>query len=134
MTTTLNTTQKDFINLAQHTQEAFAPLLQGWVNAAEEYAQLLTKGIPGGLPTVRDAVAKGFDFAEQVLNTQREYAMAVLTVSVDSAEAARKTARKTAEEAWKVTEQAAEKLTNFDSEPGDKVKVTTRANRDGAAK
>jgi hypothetical protein len=83
-TTTTQDMQEQILSTIRKSQEVALDALKTWV----ETVQSLTPSIPSvslplsdRLPKPHDVVARGYDFAEQILTNQRKFADEVLEVT-----------------------------------------------------
>jgi hypothetical protein len=82
----MTSTQEPLTDVARQSQEAFTKPLQAW----SDMMQTFTRSLTGGqfrLPDAQALVDNMFDFAEQVLASQREFTKTLLAASVQAGEA-----------------------------------------------
>ncbi|HEY0578696.1 MAG TPA: hypothetical protein VGD73_31725 [Pseudonocardia sp.] len=80
----MTTTQEQFVDIAQRGQETLFKAVGDWVDTAREFATTVTAKAQSELPDSQDVVNQVFDFAEQVLRTQRELATNLVTAVRES--------------------------------------------------
>jgi hypothetical protein len=94
--------EQQFADVARQSQEAFTNALQIW----SDTMQTFTRSLAGGqarLPDAQALVDNVFDFAEQVLASQRQFTKSLLAASAQTAEAVSDQATRATQS---VTEQA----------------------------
>lgn len=84
--------QDQFSQVARQGQEAITAAMQTWT---ESFQSLVGGGAPAasGLPTPQQVVDNVFDFAEQLLASQREFVKQVLAAGMEANETATSKAR-----------------------------------------
>ena len=85
-----------FIEIANRTQEAVTTAVRTWADTVQTFTGSVTGSRPS-LPNAQGAVDRYFDFAEQILESQRRIAKTVLTASAQAAETVTEQAARTAE-------------------------------------
>ena len=79
--------QEQFLSTIRKSQEMAIDPLKTWVETVQSVTQSLPSipsvSLPGAdrLPNPQDVVARGYDFAEQILTNQRKFASEVLEVA-----------------------------------------------------
>jgi hypothetical protein len=128
----MTTPQNQFTDATKRGQEAITTAMRTWA----ENVQALMAGAAGGqsgLPNPQQIVDKVFDFAEQVLATQRELTKTLLSAGAQATEAATSQAREAAESmtthAVEATEAVTEEAAQAGQAAGEKVSGTARSGR-----
>src|SRR4051794_12832549 len=83
---TSNEGQEQLAALTRQSQEAMTNLARTWSDSIQGLARSFTGGQPG-LPNVQAMVDNVFDFAEQLLASQREFVKNLAAVSTQAAQA-----------------------------------------------
>jgi hypothetical protein len=79
--------QEQFLSTIRKSQEMTIDALKTWVETVQSVTQSLPSipsvSLPGAdrLPNPQDVVARGYDFAEQILSNQRKFTDEVLEVA-----------------------------------------------------
>ena len=79
--------QEQFLSTIRKSQEMTIDALKTWVETVQSVTQSLPSipsvSLPGAdrLPNPQDVVARGYDFAEQLLSNQRKFTDEVLEVA-----------------------------------------------------
>jgi hypothetical protein len=79
--------QEQFLSTIRKSQEMTIDALKTWVETVQSVTQSLPSipsvSLPGAdrLPNPQDVVARGYDFAEQILTNQRKFTDEVLEVA-----------------------------------------------------
>jgi len=84
----MTSTQEQFVDFAQRGQETLIKTVQDWADTAQAYTRSFTEAQPE-LPAAKDIVNNVFDFAEQLLRSQRELATSLVAAGAEVAEATR---------------------------------------------
>src|SRR5882762_639987 len=84
----MTSTQEQFVDFAQRGQETLIKTVQDWADTAQAYTRSFTEAQPE-LPAAKDIVNNVFDFAEQLLRSQRELATSLIAAGAEVAEATR---------------------------------------------
>ncbi|GAA4984343.1 hypothetical protein WHI96_10830 [Pseudonocardia tropica] len=104
---------EQFVDIAKRGQDLVTESVRGWTEAASGLARQFGAGDRPQLPDAGAAVERAFDFYEQVLGHQREFARTVVgagtSVFDQVTEQATKAAEAVTEHAGRSTEAAAEK-------------------------
>jgi flagellar biosynthesis/type III secretory pathway protein FliH len=98
----VTSSQEQLADVARQSQEAFTSALQVWSDTMQNFTRSLT-GAQSSLPDAQALVDIVFDFAEQLLATQRQIAKSLLAANVQVAEAVSDQTTRTTRS---VTEQA----------------------------
>jgi hypothetical protein len=86
MSTTFNETarqsQEQFLNAVRQSQQAVVEAVAAWAKAVEEITPPVP-AVPGleGLPKPEAVVENAFDFAQKLLDAQREFARGVVSAA-----------------------------------------------------
>jgi hypothetical protein len=101
--------QNELLNVVSKSQTAVVDAIQTWASAV----QAITPELPGlslpfaeKLPRPEEFIATGYDFAEQLLASQRKFAEDVLQATAWALPTAEETPAKAAAPAQKATAQA----------------------------
>ena len=102
--------QDQFTQVARQGQEAITTAMRTWT---ENFQSMVGGGTPAqsGLPSPQQVVDNVFDFAEQMLASQREFAKRVLAAAMEANEAATSKAREAVESATAHTRAATDATT-----------------------
>ncbi|MFG1637953.1 hypothetical protein ACGFKX_24285 [Pseudonocardia alni] len=100
---------EQFVDIAKRGQDLVTESVRGWTEAASGLARQFGAGDRPQLPDAGAAVERVFDFYEQVLGHQREFARTVVGAGTSVFEQATKAAEAVTEHAGRSTEAAAEK-------------------------
>jgi len=126
-----------FIEIANRTQEAVTTAVRTWADTIQTFTGSVTGSRPS-LPNAQGAVDRYFDFAEQLLESQRRIAKTVLTASAQAAETvteqAARTAETVAQRTASATESAVNKAADVSKAAADQTTTTARAARNAADK
>lgn len=96
-----------FVDIAKRGQEAVTTAVRTWTDAVQSFTGSLTGGTPK-LPDAQAVVDQYFDFAQQMLESQRSFTLSVLTAGTQAAENVTEQANRVAESVKSRTVQAAE--------------------------
>ena len=69
--------QEDFLNALRKSEETVVEAIKTWVETVQSIApKIPSVQVPGAdkLPKPQDVVARGYDFAEKLLSSQRQFA------------------------------------------------------------
>jgi hypothetical protein len=97
------TSQEPFADVARQSREAFTNALQVWSDTMQTFTRSLAGGGQSRLPDAQALVDNVFDFAEQLLETQRQFTKSLLAASAQAAEAV---SDQTTRATQSITEQA----------------------------
>jgi hypothetical protein len=126
-----------FIEIANRTQEAVTTAVRTWADTVHTFTGSVTGSRPS-LPNAQGAVDRYFDFAEQLLESQRRIAKTVLTVGAQAAETVTEQAARTAETVAQRTagagESAVDKAAAVSKTAAEQTTTTARAARNAADK
>jgi hypothetical protein len=126
-----------FIEIANRTQEAVTTAVRTWADTVQTFTGSVTGSRPS-LPNAQGAVDRYFDFAEQLLESQRRIAKTVLTASAQAAETvteqAARTAETVAQRTASATETAVNKAADVSKTAAEQTSTTARAARNAADK
>jgi hypothetical protein len=126
-----------FIEIANRTQEAVTTAVRTWADTVQTFTGSVTGSRPS-LPNAQGAVDRYFDFAEQILESQRRIAKTVLTASAQAAETvteqAARTAETVAQRTASATETAVNKAADVSKTAAEQTSTTARAARNAADK
>lgn len=126
-----------FIEIANRTQEAVTTAVRTWADTVQTFTGSVTGSRPS-LPNAQGAVDRYFDFAEQILESQRRIAKTVLTASAQAAETvteqAARTAETVAQRTTSATESAVNKAADVSKAAAEQTTSTARAARNAADK
>ncbi|GAA1202362.1 hypothetical protein [Pseudonocardia alaniniphila] len=126
-----------FIEIANRTQEAVTTAVRTWADTVQTFTGSVTGSRPS-LPNAQGAVDRYFDFAEQILESQRRIAKTVLTAGAQAAETMTEQAARTAETVAQRTASATETAVNKAADVGkaaaEQTTATARAARNAADK
>ncbi|GAA3075388.1 hypothetical protein GCM10010464_44320 [Pseudonocardia yunnanensis] len=126
-----------FIEIANRTQEAVTTAVRTWADTVQTFTGSVTGSRPS-LPNAQGAVDRYFDFAEQILESQRRIAKTVLTASAQAAETvteqAARTAETVAQRTASATESAVNKAADVSKAAAAETTTTARAARNAADK
>jgi hypothetical protein len=126
-----------FIEIANRTQEAVTTAVRTWADTVQTFTGSVTGSRPS-LPNAQGAVDRYFDFAEQLLESQRRIAKTVLTASAQAAETvteqAARTAETVAQRTASATESAVNKAADVSKTAAEQTSTTARAARNAADK
>jgi len=126
-----------FIEIANRTQEAVTTAVRTWADTVQTFTGSVTGSRPS-LPNAQGAVDRYFDFAEQILESQRRIAKTVLTASAQAAETvteqAARTAETVAQRTASATESAVNKAADVSKTAAEQTSTTARAARNAADK
>ena len=126
-----------FIEIANRTQEAVTTAVRTWADTVQTFTGSVTGSRPS-LPNAQGAVDRYFDFAEQLLESQRRIAKTVLTASAQAAETvteqAARTAETVAQRSASATESAVNKAADVSKTAAEQTSTTARAARNAADK
>jgi hypothetical protein len=126
-----------FIEIANRTQEAVTSAVRTWADTVQTFTGSVTGSRPS-LPNAQGAVDRYFDFAEQILESQRRIAKTVLTASAQAAETvteqAARTAETVAQRTASATESAVSKAADVSKTAAEQTATTARAARNAADK
>lgn len=126
-----------FIEIANRTQEAVTTAVRTWADTVQTFTGSVTGSRPS-LPNAQGAVDRYFDFAEQILESQRRIAKTVLTASAQAAETVTEQAARTAETVARrtagATESAVNKAADASKVAAEQTTTTARAARNAADK
>jgi hypothetical protein len=126
-----------FIEIANRTQEAVTSAVRTWADTVQTFTGSVTGSRPS-LPNAQGAVDRYFDFAEQILESQRRIAKTVLTASAQAAETvteqAARTAETVAQRTASATESAVNKAADVSKTAAEQTATTARAARNAADK
>lgn len=88
----MTATQDQFTQVAREGQEAITTAMRTWTENVES---MMGSGTPAqsGLPSPQQVLDNVFDFAEQLLASQREFATRVLAAGMEANDAATSKAR-----------------------------------------
>jgi hypothetical protein len=121
---------EQFNEIATRTQESVSTAVRTWADALQSVAD----GFTGDRPALPDAnvfVDKYFDFAQQVLDSQRQFAHTVLTAGTQAAqtvtEQATAAAKQVTAQTVNAVESTTEKATAATRAAGEKTAATARA-------
>ena len=121
---------EQFNEIATRTQESVNTAVRTWADALQSVAD----GFTGERPALPDAnvfVDKYFDFAQQVLNSQRQFAHTVLSAGSQAAqtvtEQATAAAKQVTAQTVNAVENTTEKATAATRAAGEKTAATARA-------
>ena len=86
ITDLLRNSQQQYIETVRQTQNAYVDAVSAWARSAEG----TTPGVQGAapLPSAQDVLESSFDFAEQLLQAQREFARNLLSAATPVVERA----------------------------------------------
>jgi hypothetical protein len=82
----MTTATDQLVDIAKKGQEAVTSAVLTWADNAQTFATGLTAGQPK-LPDAQEIVKNLFDFAEQILTTQRDFAQSLVAVGAKATEA-----------------------------------------------
>ena len=88
--------QDQFTQVARQGQDAIADAMRTWTESVQSMMGSGTSA-QSGLPSPQQVLDNVFDFAEQMLASQREFATRVLAVGMEANDAATSKAREAAE-------------------------------------
>jgi hypothetical protein len=113
----MTTPQDQFTDVARRGQEAVTTAMRAW---AENVQAMMASGAggPSGVPSPQQVVDNVFDFAEQMLAAQREFAKTLLAAGAQATEAAASQAREAATSMTTRTVEATEALTEKAAQAG----------------
>lgn len=99
ITDLLRNSQEQYLETVRQTQNAYVDAVSAWARNAEG----ITPSVPGfdSLPNTQDVLESSFDFAEQLLHAQREFARNLLAAAAPAVERAGKEAQTAAKNATK---------------------------------
>ena len=84
----MTSTQEQLADFAQRGQETLIKAVQDWADTAQAYTRTFVEAQPE-LPAAKDVVNNVFDFAEQLLRSQRELATSLVAAGVEVVEETR---------------------------------------------
>ncbi|MGQ0576617.1 MAG: hypothetical protein ACT4RN_20800 [Pseudonocardia sp.] len=84
-----------FVDIAKRSQEAVTAAVRTWTDAVQGFTG--TFGAAPKLPDAQAVVGQYFDFAQQVLETQRSFTLSVLSAGTQAAENVTEQANRVAE-------------------------------------
>jgi hypothetical protein len=130
-----------FIEIANRTQEAVTTAVRTWADTVQTFTGSVTGSRPS-LPNAQGAVDRYFDFAEQLLESQRRIAKTMLTASAQAAETVTEQAARTAESVAQRTANATENMVSKAADAakdvsktaGEQTTATARAARNATDK
>ena len=126
-----------FIEITNRTQEAVTTAVRTWADTVQTFTGSVTGSRPS-LPNAQGAVDRYFDFAEQILESQRRIAKTVLTAGAQAAETvteqAARTAETVAQRTASATESAVNKAAGVSKAAAEQTTTTARAARNAADK
>jgi hypothetical protein len=126
-----------FIEITNRTQEAVTTAVRTWADTVQTFTGSVTGSRPS-LPNAQGAVDRYFDFAEQILESQRRIAKTVLTAGAQAAETvteqAARTAETVAQRSASATESAVNKAAGVSKAAAEQTTTTARAARNAADK
>lgn len=96
-----------FVDIAKRSQEAVSTAVRTWTDAVQSFTGSMTGSAPK-LPDAQAVVDQYFDFAQQVLESQRSFTLSVLTAGTQAAENVTEQANRVAESVKSRAVQAAE--------------------------
>ena len=118
-------TVEQFTTLARRGQEATSAAAQGVTRALQSYADAVTPR--GPRPVDPQAVtAAGFDLAERLLHTQREYVTTTLALLTEAGETVTAQASVAGETFKARTEEAAERVVDLAGQTTRRAAAATR--------
>ncbi|MHA6795120.1 hypothetical protein ACVGVM_16635 [Pseudonocardia bannensis] len=124
-----------FVDIAKRSQEAVTAAVRTWADTVQTYAGSLTGNQPK-LPDTSALVDRTFDFAEQVLENQRQITKTFFSAGAQAVEAVTDQAARAAESVTahtvNATEAAADRAAEAGESAGEKVASTARAARNAA--
>ncbi|HEX4248434.1 MAG TPA: hypothetical protein VH008_11270 [Pseudonocardia sp.] len=101
----MTSTQEQFVDFAQRGQETLIKAVREWADTAQAYTRTFAAAQPE-LPAARDVVNNVFDFAEQVLRSQRELATSLVAAGAEVAEATRAATEQASQQAAAAAQRA----------------------------
>ena len=101
----MTSTQEQFADFAQRGQETLIKAVQDWADTAQAYTRTFVEAQPE-LPAAKDVVNNVFDFAEQLLRSQRELATSLVAAGVEVVEATRAAGEQASQQAAAAAQRA----------------------------
>jgi len=101
----MTSTQEQFADFAQRGQETLIKAVQDWTDTAQAYTRTFVEAQPE-LPAAKDVVNNVFDFAEQLLRSQRELATSLVAASVEVVDATRVAGEQASQQAAAAAQRA----------------------------
>ena len=102
----MTTATDQFTDYTSRTQEAVTTAIRTWADTVQSVAGAFAGAKPA-LPEAKLAVDRYFDFVQQVLDSQRQFATVVLDVSTKAAESATEQAKSAVNNATEATKRSA---------------------------
>jgi hypothetical protein len=96
----LRNSQEQYLETIRQSQNAFVEAVSAWTKNTEGIS---TPAVPGfeSMPSAQDVLEGSFDFAEQLLQAQREFTRNLLAAAAPAVERAGKEAQSAAKNATK---------------------------------
>lgn len=124
-----------FVDIANRSQEAVTAAVRSWADTVQSVTGKLTSG-QSQLPDLQNVVDQYFDFAEQVLANQRQFAQQWASATVKAtesvAEQAQRATQSVAAHSANGAEAAVDSATETATAAGTKAAATARAARNAA--
>lgn len=105
----MTSTQEQFADFAQRGQETLIKAVQDWADTAQTYTRTFVEAQPE-LPAARDIVNNVFDFAEQLLRSQRDFATSLVAAGTEVAEATRVATEQASQRAAAAAQRAVDEV------------------------
>jgi hypothetical protein len=132
----MSTATDQLSEFTSRTQEAVTSAVRTWAETVQSLTGNLADGRVAGLPDARDFVARYFDVAQQVLDTQRRFAETVVAAGTQATEAvteqAARAAQSVASHTANATETATDKAAQAAKDAGREAAAGARAARSAA--
>ena len=121
-----------FVDIANRSQEAVTAAVRNWADTVQSVAGKLTSGQPQ-LPDLQNVVDQYFDFVEQVLANQRQFAQQWASATVKATESVTEQAQRATQSVTSQTVNGTEAVVDNATETvkvaGEKAASTARAAR-----
>jgi hypothetical protein len=132
----MSTATDQLSEFTSRTQEAVTSAVRTWAETVQSLTGNLAEGRVAGLPDAQSFVARYFDVAQQVLDTQRRFAETVVAAGTQATEAvteqAARAAQSVATHTANATETATDKAAEAAKDAGREAAAGARAARNAA--